>query len=103
MQETPEKVSKLRTVRKIAFGAFQPDVQLTNNEVHALLRRGALDVWAYPGDLLTELQKSYPVCEFDNQRAPTKVIFKGESCMHFYEDFEAYKAKALAKSSPQPG
>ena len=76
------------TNRTIAFRAFKPDLQLTNNEVHAKLNRGTLQAWATPNDLLIELKKSYPDCRFDISNLPTKVIFISQSGRDFYLDFE---------------
>lgn len=84
---------KESTNKLIAFRAFEPNLQLTNAEVHAILRRGALDAWAYPPDLLVELKKSYSNCEFDNKTAPTRVIFHGETGRAFYTDYEDYLSK----------
>jgi hypothetical protein len=94
-----------KTIKPIAFGALQRNVSLTNNEVHALLRRGALAEWAMPDDLLLELKKSYYSCAFDDRNRPTKIIFKGEDSTRFYEDFEAFHAKleAAAAAARQPG
>jgi hypothetical protein len=96
VENHPPRVQEDQTVGQIAFRAFQPNPQLTNNEVHAIIARGRLDAWAFPGDLLLELRKSYPDCDFDNPIAPNKVIFKGKSGEQFYTAFEEYKEKVKA-------
>lgn len=100
--EHPSKKSGEKTNKHLTFPVLQPDLQVTDGILIALINRGKLTQdWVSPNDFLIELQKSYPECEFDNRGVPTKVIFAGASLSRFEEDFYRHHHPERATAPPR--